>query len=96
MENKVSIFLWERKRKGRRGEEERGEKWKTKRESVYMSRELKSHRRCMFFEPKLDLGPWELLQAEATDSMTSWSSGGTLQWERKMNHAQVCILEVMV
>lgn len=50
-ENQVSISLWERKRKGRKEEEERGKNWKSERASVHMSRELKSHRRYKSLEP---------------------------------------------
>ena len=65
------------------GERERGEKWKTEGKSVHMSRELESYRTYMSLEPKLDLDPWELVQAEGTASMTLWNNGGTGQWEGK-------------
>ena len=88
----VHFFMGEEKEE-KEGERERGEKWKTEGKSVHMSRELESYRTYMSLEPKLDLDPWELVQAEGTASMTLWNNGGTGQWEGKKNQAQVCFLQ---
>lgn len=52
----VHFFMGEEK--GKKEGEERGEKWKTERESMHTSRELESHRRHNVLGAKA--GPWSL------------------------------------